>query len=82
MNDRSSPDTRLRRIEKKLTSLMIHQGMDVETNPTWVDGEVHVLSQGASVMEILKVIPSQWSSDDAVPVIYRGQCICEVLKSE
>lgn len=53
---------RVRRIEKRLTRYMEHQGFDTQTaKAQWVEGAVRVPSPAISLQEVLAAIPQSYS---------------------
>lgn len=60
---------RVRRIETRLTSLLVHMGIDTPAQrPEFRDGTVHVPSPHSTLKEIVDSIPTDWSGPVAVYV--------------
>lgn len=74
---------RLRRMETRMTGFMQWMGYDTGSDrPVWANGIVNVPTPGASLRDIMAVIPPEWSHEDEVEVHHRGAWIASVVKPD
>ena len=76
-------DTRLRRMETRLTKLMEFLGFDIQSiKPTWRNGRVNVASPGTPLIEIINAVPHDWDWEEDVEIYHRGKFLATLNKSE
>lgn len=74
---------RLRRIETRLTGFMQWSGYDTGSDrPVWANGIIHIPTPGASLRDILAVIPADWSMKDEIYIHHRDVWIASIFKPD
>lgn len=71
---------RMRRVETKITSLMLQLGFRRSDPPVWADGLVAVASPAVSLRDCLAVIPADTLTP--VPIYCADDLLCWVSRGE